>query len=142
MMWVIDASVALKWFLEEETHPHADAVLRRLIDQPGSFAIPELFCFEVFSVLARVHPRGQEVFLTGVMPLVNGGLLRQAMTDTLAQHAAGFVGLGLTGYDACYAALALELQGCWLTFDEKAHRTIAGKGVSCNLSVGLPGDWQ
>jgi predicted nucleic acid-binding protein len=27
---------------------------------------------------------------------------------------------GLTGYDACYAALAKEIGGLWLTFDGKA----------------------
>ena len=30
MIWVIDASVAVRWLLKEEEHPHADAVLRSL----------------------------------------------------------------------------------------------------------------
>lgn len=141
MIWVIDASVALKWFLEEETLPHADAVLQRLIEKPEFFAVPELFCFEVFSVLGRIHPHGRDVFLSGVMPLINGGMLRQPMTETLANGAAGFVEMGLTGYDACYAALAMELKGVWLTCDEKAHRAIAHKGLSHNLNAELPGGW-
>ena len=24
MIWVLDASVAVRWFIEEEVHPHAD----------------------------------------------------------------------------------------------------------------------
>ena len=28
MIWVIDASVALRWLIEDETHPHADDVLQ------------------------------------------------------------------------------------------------------------------
>lgn len=142
MIWVIDASVAVKWFLEEETHPHAEAVLERLIEEPGRFAVPELFCFEVFSVLNRLHPRGRDVFLTGIMPILNAGLLRQPMTETLAHKAADLIALGLTGYDACYATLAAELNGLWLTFDEKAHRTIAGEGISCNLAERLPERWN
>ena len=49
MIWVIDASVAVKWFILEETHPAADGVLTALIARPQSFAVPELFAFEVFS---------------------------------------------------------------------------------------------
>ncbi len=33
MIWVIDASVAVRWFLEQESHPHADLVLERMISQ-------------------------------------------------------------------------------------------------------------
>ena len=43
MIWVVDASVAVRWFLKDETHPNADKVLRRLIDHPELFAVPELF---------------------------------------------------------------------------------------------------
>ena len=27
MIWVIDASVAVRWFIDEEAHAHADEVL-------------------------------------------------------------------------------------------------------------------
>jgi predicted nucleic acid-binding protein len=63
------------------------------------------------------------------------------MTEKLADDAARFVAIGLTGYDACYAALARQLQGLWLTFDARAHRLIAGEGVSHNLAKGLPDVW-
>jgi predicted nucleic acid-binding protein len=36
----------------------------------------------------------------------------------------------LGGYDACYAALALELRGTWLTFDAAAHARIEALGIS------------
>jgi len=111
MIWIVDASVVMKWFLKEERDAHADAVLERWIDQPEFFAVPELFCFEVFSVLGRVHPRWRDVFVEGVLPLIQGGVLRQPMTEKLAGDAARFIAIGLTGCDACYAALARQLQG-------------------------------
>jgi predicted nucleic acid-binding protein len=43
VIWIVDASVAVHWFLKDESHPNADAVLQRLIDSPESFAVPELF---------------------------------------------------------------------------------------------------
>lgn len=142
MIWVINASVAARWFLEEERHVQADAVLRRWIDQPELFAVPELFCFEVFSVLCRVHPRGSDAFIEGVVPLIQTGVLRQPMTEALAVDAGRFAAMGLTAYDACYAALARQLRGVWLTFDGRAHRQIAGEGISHDLGKGLPGGWS
>jgi predicted nucleic acid-binding protein len=49
--------------------------------------------------------------------------------------------LGLTGYDACYAALAKDLKGLWLTFDHKAHRILEREKVSCLLADSLPKNW-
>jgi hypothetical protein len=54
MIWIVDASVVVRWFLKEERHVRADAVLQPWIDQPEFFAVPELFCFAVFSVLCRI----------------------------------------------------------------------------------------
>ncbi len=141
MIWVIDASVAVRWFLNDERHPHADAVLRRLIDRPESFAVPELFCFEVYAVLCRVHPKAEDVFVKGMIPILQGGLFRQPMTENLARHAMRFVKKGLTGYDACYAALAREVKGIWLTFDAKAHACLAKDRISHVLEKNLPRRW-
>ena len=141
MIWVIDASVAVRWYLEDEAHDTADAVLACVVNYPRRFAVPELFAFEVYAVLQRLHPDGLKAFRQGIMPLLQGGLLRHPMTDALAVKANRFVKKGLTGYDACYAALARDLKGCWLTFDTRAHRLILKEGVSCLLSEGLPKGW-
>lgn len=138
MIWVIDASVALRWFLEEESNPNADDVLEAVIDAPENFAVPELFAFEVYSVLQRLHPDGLEVYNDCIIPLLQGGILRHPMTEELARGAGAYVKSGLTGYDACYAALAEDLQGKWLTFDSKAHQLIHDKNVSVSLMDGMP----
>lgn len=141
MIWVIDASVALRWLIEEEIHPCAEKVLKKIIDEPERFAVPELFAFEVFSVLQRVHPNGLKAFIKGIIPLLHLGIFRQPMTENLAIKANHFVKLGLTGHDACYAALARDLKGNWLTFDEKAHRLIQKERISCLLEDGMPKNW-
>jgi predicted nucleic acid-binding protein len=142
MIWVIDASVAVRWFIEEESHLHADRVLDKMLSFPERFAVPELFCFEVYSVLCRIHPQGDDVFLKGMIPILNCGILRYPMTEGLALQASVFLNKGLTGYDACYAALAKELKGRWLTFDEKAHQLIKRSHVSFALQKSLPKDWE
>ena len=141
MIWVIDASVALRWLIEEEIHTCAEKVLEKVVDEPERFAVPELFAFEVFSVLKRVHPNGLKAFIKGIIPLLHLGIFRQPMTENLAIKAKHFVKLGLTGYDACYAALARDLKGNWLTFDEKAHRLIQKERISCLLEDGMPKKW-
>lgn len=141
MIWIIDASVAVRWFIEEEAHVHADDVLDQVIERPERFAVPELFAFEVFSVLHCLHPKGLEAFRKGVLPILQGGIFRQPMTEGLAVKANSFISLGLTGYDACYAALARDLRGIWLTFDEKAHNAIRQQNVSCLLEEQMPPDW-
>ena len=141
MIQVIDASVAVRWFIEGETHPHAEEVLQCVIVAPELFAVPELFSFEVFSVLSRIHPSPRDVFARGVMPILNSGILRYPMTEKLAARASGFVKKGLTGYDACYAALAREVKGLWLTFDARAHALLVGEKVSHLLTDPFPKSW-
>ena len=141
MIWIIDASIALRWLIKDEAHVHADKVLEKLIDDPNKFAVPELFAYEVFSVLLRIHPRRLLAFRKGIIPILQMGIFRQPMTETIAVKANRFVKLGLTGYDACYAALAQDLKGMWLTFDKKAHESIRDEKISCLLEEGLPTGW-
>ena len=63
------------------------------------------------------------------------------MTKTLATLAHRFIQLGLTGYDACYAALARDLRGLWLTYDQQAHKAIKKEKLSWPLGKGLPPNW-
>jgi predicted nucleic acid-binding protein len=141
MIWVVDASVAVRWFLEEPDGEWAERVLERVIEQPGRFAVPELFAFEVLAVLERLHPEPLSAFVDGVIPILQGGVLRSPMTAELARRGHSFVEKGLTGYDAVYAALARELGGLWLTYDAKAHRAIRSENVSRLLSEGPPNGW-
>ena len=52
-----------------------------------------------------------------------------------------FVNLRLTGYDACYAALARDLKGMWLTFDEQAHKLIQKEKMPFFLGKRMPPSW-
>jgi predicted nucleic acid-binding protein len=141
MIWVVDASVALRWYLKDEEHDLAEEVLRAVIEDPRQFAVPELFAFEVYSVLQRLHPDGLLAFQKGIIPILQGGILRHPMTEELAVKANHLVKKGLNGYDACYAALAMDLKSRWLTFDKKAHNLINNDNISCLLLDGLPKGW-
>ena len=77
MIWVLDASVAIRWFIEEETNEHADEILREIVNNPENFAVPELFAFEVYAVLLRIHPNGIGTFRNGIIPILQSGIFRR-----------------------------------------------------------------
>ena len=138
MTWVVDASVPLNALLLEESAPDARAVLAAMAEHPTRFAVPELYAFETFSVLSRLHPAPLEAWTSVILPPLQGGVLRYPMTGAIAADAQRYTAAGLTGYDATYAALAGSLSGTWLTFDRAAHRRIEGLGVSWLLGDGVP----
>jgi predicted nucleic acid-binding protein len=140
-VWVLDASVAVRWLLAAGAEPDAERVMERVVEQPRRFAVPELFAFETFSVIARHHSDPLGAFGRSVLPVLNSGILRQPMSVKLAEAAMPFVARGLTGYDACYAGLASMVGGTWLTFDGEAHRRLAGTGVSFLLGHGVPAEF-
>ena len=67
MIWIVDTSVVVRWYLEEEAAYYADEVLKKVVEEPRLFAVPELFAFEVYAVLQRLHPNGLQVFRKGLI---------------------------------------------------------------------------
>ncbi len=141
MKFVIDASVAARWYILEESDANADAILQRVIAEPELFAVPDLFFFEVLAVLGRIHPSPAEAYQHAFLPVVEAGVFRHPMTAALAEQSCRFLAAGLTGYDACYAGLAAELGAQWITFDRRAHDLIRKEKVSVYLGAGLPAGW-
>jgi predicted nucleic acid-binding protein len=117
---VLDASVAIKWFLREPETDRALAVARNLFAGTEVALVPELFYYEVFSVVVRKHqdPSG---WAAGGWPwLMRVPLKRLSLDASLAAAMEVFVKAGLTGYDAAYAALARQYGAAWMTFDDRA----------------------
>ncbi|MCC6357008.1 MAG: type II toxin-antitoxin system VapC family toxin [Verrucomicrobiae bacterium] len=119
-MTVVDASVAIKWFLVEPETPAAMRVARAALEGDDVFAVPELFYYEVYAVVTRRHADPARWATAGMRWLLNLPLRRMPMTVALAEGMREFTALGLTGCDAAYAALARAHGGRWLTFDRRA----------------------
>ena len=54
MIWILDASVAVKWFVAEEHVDKAFEILEDILNDPTKYAVPELFFFELNHVICRV----------------------------------------------------------------------------------------
>lgn len=133
MVKIIDASVAIKWFVSERGQDAALGILKDLLDDPSEFAVPELFYFELANVFNRLVPnpnKGQIEVLSTVLSL---GMHRFSMTRELSDQIRHFQARGLSGYDAAYVALAKIVKGRWLCFDKKAHQKIKHLGLSTLL---------
>lgn len=127
MIFVIDASVGVKWFFSDE-HNHAQSlkVLNMLVLNSAKYVVPDLFFIEVSSVLSRKSSRDYQFCLKALRTIYgfgikavpsNGELLEQAL------HTASK--LKLSVYDGIYLSVAENLKGKWITSDKEAIKTIS-----------------
>ena len=127
---VVDASVAVKWFLPETSRAEALRLLHLYQEQRITLVAPVLLLAEVANVLSKRVRRGlatasmaleaYRLLKTNAPILVDDRLLLdEAMTLALAS--------GQAVYDCLYLALALR-RGCDLiTADLKFHAAVRGK---------------
>lgn len=125
-MTVLDASVAIKWFVTDEPLVREAAdVLDEIERDPSSFLVPELFMNEVLAVLCSL-PGSRPERVKEAIGLVEAlGLTRIGNGHQLLSLAAEFADRWkLSGYDAVYVALAELSHGVWLTADARAVRRV------------------
>jgi predicted nucleic acid-binding protein len=122
-IWVLDASVAIKWFFTDELlRDEALAVRRELVQRPARFAVPHLFLSEVIHVLARKSAHDHAFVEKSLSLLLRFGLRTIALDTQALQNVARHSCRRLSGYDATYLALAQQIGGRWLTADDEACR--------------------
>ncbi|HUE88681.1 MAG TPA: type II toxin-antitoxin system VapC family toxin [Vicinamibacterales bacterium] len=127
-VFVVDASVVIKWFVPEVQSEAA----RRWLDARHQLIAPDLLFPEVGNTVWKKTRRGELTTAQGrrlardlsdiaVEVVPTRGLLADA--HELAQHT------GLTVYDAMYVALAVRLETQVVTADERLRRTAAQQAV-------------
>lgn len=139
-MLVVDASVGVKLFLEEEGSEEAEAIFARLGGaDPIVLATPDLFFIECANVFrTRVHRRlmtaedaREALMILHSLPLqsVASAELAPVAFDLALAH-------GLSVYDATYAALAARLGVPLVTADVKLARKLQEAGRKAILLKG------
>ena len=113
---VIDASVALKWVIEEEYHLEA----RRLVPLASRFTAPEIMLAEVANVL-RKKVRRRELGQLQASVAIDGIRKVIPAIESTACSAARILDLALAldhhAYDCVYLALAERVNGVLVTAD-------------------------
>jgi predicted nucleic acid-binding protein len=124
-LWVIDASVVIKWYVPEGDF----AAARAMRTKETQLAVPDLFFVEMSNILWKFVRRGEMVLSRAIeiieeiagSPFVT--FTNQSLTTDSLDLA---VATGLSAYDASYVALAMRIDKIFITADEKLVRKLAG----------------
>lgn len=106
---VLDASAALSWLLESQATPAADALLRD--GDARTFEVPDIFAWEVLSVLLSMERRGSLSEAAYAQALAIYGRLdlrTNAPVTDMHDLAALARRTRLSLFDAAYLALAID----------------------------------
>jgi predicted nucleic acid-binding protein len=127
-MFVIDTSVAVKWFVQhEKKKEQADQILSQIEKNPNYFIVPELFFNEMLAVFCKLS-KDPAVITNNMELLSHIGIQRIGNGRDLISEAADLAcRFSLTGYDAIFAATAKLLNAVWITADEKAYKKISSQ---------------
>ncbi len=126
---VVDASVAMKWYLPEEDTDAALALRESHLNGDIRLVSPDLMVYEVANAL-RYHPRAGSDRLAehiGDLFALDIGLDPTSETSIIAAIQSAFR-LGLSIYDASYISLAERLDTVVYAADESMLRAAGSRG--------------
>lgn len=129
--FVIDASVAAKWFLPAEGESltqEALGLLRRYVRGEARFVVPDLFWAEFGNILWKAVRRGRWMRATAEAAIraMKGRKLPTISSEMLLEEA--FIiaaAFDRTVYDGLYVALAIHSKGQLITADERLANALA-----------------
>jgi predicted nucleic acid-binding protein len=140
--WVVDASVGIKLFVNEELSEEATSLFDGLVQEPPvQLYVPDLFYPECANILwkyVRRYDYPAEEARSAIQTL--GGLSLQPISSSLFLSDALNLALAreVSAYDACYVALADNLGIPLVTADNKLVRKLDGCGIDVHW-LGEPG---
>ncbi len=124
-MIVLDASVLLKWFLDESDSSQALSYQQRHVPGKDSIAIPDLAFYEIANAFILRSQLSPEEIQKNLLQLQD-----YQFQVALFSELIGVVGIarkhGLTTYDAAYVALAQKLRCRFVTADERLLARLKG----------------
>ncbi|MCC6327597.1 MAG: type II toxin-antitoxin system VapC family toxin [Acidobacteria bacterium] len=132
MRYVVDASVAVKWYVPEIHEPEAI----RLLKGGHQFHVPELIYPEIGSIIWKKVRRGEVSNSAGRDVIAAVARKRWTIHEhrkTFKSACAGAEATGQTVYDWTYLALAISLTCELVTADEKFYKALETTSFSGNL---------
>ena len=140
--WVVDASVGIKLFVDEDLSETADRLFRALEEQPETpFYVPDLFYIECANILWKYVRRfgySAEEAHRNLEALGALDLLCAPTADLLAPSLELGLDLGITAYDACYAALSRQVSAPLVTADRPLFEKLTGSSIEVCWLGDLP----
>ncbi|HET6822822.1 MAG TPA: type II toxin-antitoxin system VapC family toxin [Anaerolineales bacterium] len=128
LRFVVDASVGIKLFVEEEFSEKTHALFSHLAaDPPAELYVPDLFYIECTNILLKYTRRFgrpladaqsdiSDMRLLSLKPASTADLMEDALLLAIEKN--------LSAYDACYTVLAHYLDIPLITMDEQLSKAI------------------
>jgi predicted nucleic acid-binding protein len=130
-VFVVDASVAVKWYAKEEMRDRALRVIDDFVSELIDLQAPSLLLYELGNAL-RYHPGSTEPdCVDAVKQTRNLGLAIHELDDFLIEMALMLsYREKITFYDAVYLALARSLNATFLTADKELFTHLSERARS------------
>jgi len=134
---VVDASIAIKLFIEQEDSDLAESLLLRLSGTPPArFAVPDLFYVECANVFWKyVQQAGFPVVQaqSSLQRLKALNLQVYPLSELVEEALEVAITYRISVYDACYVVLSLYAQCPLITADRKLLRSLVDSPYSLLL---------
>lgn len=123
--FVLDASVVIKWFSNEEFTPIALELRDNYVKGNADIACPDLVIYEVSNALRYNKSLKEKDVKDSVNSLLSLGISIIVPTKSVVESAISIAfQYDIALYDACFTALAKELNFKYVTADEKLYNKI------------------
>ena len=134
-MYVLDASVVVKWFVEEEGNEIALLFREKFWEREIDIIVPDLLLYEISNAL-RYNPKFDENDVkNAIESIINMGIRILIPSLDILKKAIDIAFLyGITLYDAYYVALSDELKIPFVTADKKLFDKIKKFSLAKYLS--------
>lgn len=131
--FVIDASVIVKWFIDENHSDKAEIIKEQFINEKINIIVPSLFYYEVLNALKysklfrldELNLVGESIENYGFNVIMIRDEIREKMISIAINH-------DISIYDACYIALAEKFNTQLITADEKISKKLP-KNLKLNI---------
>jgi predicted nucleic acid-binding protein len=134
-VFVVDASVVVKWFVPEI---HSDAA-RRLLELPHEYVVPDLLFAETANAIWKKIRRKELTVEAGAQLVADIGRIAVETVScrALAEDAHALANAtGRTVYDAMYVVLAVRLDTRSITADDRLEAALKTlPAVACHIQL-------
>jgi len=128
--YILDTSVVVKWFSQEEGTDEAEGWLKLLEKQEAEIYLPALVKYELANALLKGKKLSYKkaeialkIFYSLPLIFVEENLGLAKLSYKFAEK------LGISYYDACFLALAKTQKAILVTANPRLHQKIAGLEV-------------